>query len=1235
MKEIGNNLQISRPRSSKDGWNRREKRFFNSLPRTLTLGVLLPALGYTVGFAQSGARSAPELLVQTGPGWIHSMGLSPDGRILATAGLGSAIKLWDTAKGRELRTLVADNEFVNSVAFSPDGRVLASGDAGPGVSNKAIELWDVMTGKRLRKLTGHLDKVISIAFSPDGRMLASGSWDKTIKLWEVGTGKELRTLRDKPGFWSKALRVAVSAATGRVVTLPKDQSSPAWSVAFSPDGRILASGSDDNTIKLWDPKNGKKLRTLEGHSGFVGSIAFSPDGRMLASGSVDNTIKLWDPAKGSNLRTLRGHTKSVNEVVFNPDGRMLASGSFDTTIKYWDVETGRDLRTLEAHSKSIHAMVFSPDGKMLMTGGEDSIIKFRDVATGTVIRTLTQHSEGVHSVAFSPDGQMLVSGFGTAFNSDSNKNRTTKLWSAIGRDCRTLAGHTAAVMSVAFSPNGRLAASGGWDKTIKLWDIKTGSEVRTLAGHAHQINSIAFSPDGRVLASGSGGPEEVSLTGLTFSEDNTIKLWDVETGKAFRTLAGHSIPVFSVAFSPDGRLVASAGNYLALDKHEAQLDVELSGIKLWNVTTGTESASLKGHTSPVKAMAFSPDGRLLASTSYDATTRFWDVRTGRESLTLASKFGVNSLAFSPNSRLLATGNSDRTIKLWDTASGKEILTMKGHSSAFIDSVAFSPDGRSLVSGSADGTTRLWDVASGRELASLIAIDEDDWLVITPDGLFDGSPEAWKQILWRFSQNTFDVLPVEAFFNEFYYPGLLADILQGKRPKAKAEIAQLDRRQPELKISLATAQGSATIPQTTRAVRVKVEIAKAPGGARDVRLFRNGSLVKAWRGDVALDSEGRTVLEATIPIIAGENNLAAYAFNRDNIKSEDAALVITGGENLKRKGTVYILAIGVNQYANQQYNLKYAVADAKLIGEELPRQQVKLGTFANIEVIPLFDQDATKANILLALKRLSGSDTSASSDAASRVLGKIKPAQPEDAVVVYFAGHGTAQQNQFYLIPHDLGYVGGRTELDTSGLQTILAHSISDRELEKAFEGVDAKYLLLIIDACNSGQALEAEEKRRGPMNSKGLAQLAYEKGMYVLTAAQGYQAALEAAQLGHGYLTYALVVEGLKTPRADKSPHDGQVIVREWLDYATERVPQMQQTKIESLLQPKPVPQRQAGKKRPSRQQGRQPQPNRKLVQVQGNTTSTAVKREDDRVQRPRVFYRREPEAHPMIVSRP
>jgi uncharacterized caspase-like protein len=242
--------------------------------------------------------------------------------------------------------------------------------------------------------------------------------------------------------------------------------------------------------------------------------------------------------------------------------------------------------------------------------------------------------------------------------------------------------------------------------------------------------------------------------------------------------------------------------------------------------------------------------------------------------------------------------------------------------------------------------------------------------------------------------------------------------------------------------------------------------------------------------------------------------------------------------------------------------------------------------------------------------LAGESEAQPSDAARADLEKIKAAEPEDGVIVYYAGHGTAQEQRFFLIPHDLGYEGKRTELDATGLQKILAHSISDLELEQAFERIDAGMVLMVIDACNSGQALETEEKRRGPMNSKGLAQLAYEKGMYILTAAQSYQAALEAEQLGHGYLTYALVEEGLKSGAADNQPHDNEVTLREWLDYATERVPRMQEAKM---------------------REGRGL--NLGVAFVEGEEKVVEVDKRS--LQRPRVFYRREPEPQPFIVAKP
>jgi hypothetical protein len=512
----------------------------------------------------------------------------------------------------------------------------------------------------------------------------------------------------------------------------------------------------------------------------------------------------------------------------------------------------------------------------------------------------------------------------------------------------------------------------------------------------------------------------------------------------------------------------------------------------------------------------------------------------------------------------------------------------------------------LVSGSDDGSSRLWNTQTGALQATLVSLNKgDDWLVVTPDGLFDGSPGGWNQILWRFSANTFDVSPFEIFFNEYYYPGLLPDIIAGKKLAVVADISQKDRRQPKLKLETDGQSGSVS----TRSLKVKINITEAPAGAQDVRLFRNGSLVKVWRGDVLKGQAGVT-LETTISVVAGQNQLTAYAFNHDNVKSTDATLAINGADSLKRAATLHLLSVGVNQYANSGYDLKYAAADARAFTEEVDRQQRKLGGFGQIEVTMLLDRDATKANLLYALKRLAGTPEAKAPQGAPASLEKIKAAEPEDAVIVFYAGHGTAQDQRFYLIPHDLGYAGGRTELDETGLKTILSHSVSDLELEQACEGIDVGHLLMVIDACNSGQALEAEEKRRGPMNSKGLAQLAYEKGMYILTAAQSYQAAMEAEQLGHGYLTYALVEEGLKSGAADSEPKDGQVVLREWLDYATERVPRMQEAKLK---------------------EGRGLA--HKVTFVEGEEKVEDVEKRS--VQRPRVFYRREPESQPMVVAKP
>ena len=454
------------------------------------------------------------------------------------------------------------------------------------------------------------------------------------------------------------------------------------SVAFSPDGKTIASGSFDCTIKLWDRESGREISTLNGHDKWVSGVAFSPDGKTVASSSGDRTVKLWNSETGREIYSLNGHTDAVRSVAVSPDGKTVASGSGDRTIKLWDRETGREICSLKGHTNAVSCVTFSPDGLTVASGSDDKTIKLWNRKTTREISTLKGHDKWVSGIAFSPDGKTVAS---------SSGDNTIKLWDReSGREIYSLKGHASSVYSVAFSPDSLTIASGSDDNTIKLWDRETGREISTLRGHEKWVSGVAFSPDGKTVASGSG--------------DNTIKLWDRKTGMAFYPLKGHADAVRSVAFSPDGTTVASG----SFD----------STIKLWDRESGKELSTLKGHADAVSSVAFSPDGLTVASGSYDKAIKLWDRATSREIFTLKGHtYAVYSVAFSPDGKAVASGSGDGTIKLWGRETGREIFTLKGHAAA-ISSVAFSPDGKTFASGSGDNTIKLWDRETGKEIHTL-------------------------------------------------------------------------------------------------------------------------------------------------------------------------------------------------------------------------------------------------------------------------------------------------------------------------------------------------------------------------------------------------------------------------------------------------------------------------------------------------------------------------------------
>ena len=340
----------------------------------------------------------------------------------------------------------------------------------------------------------------------------------------------------------------------------KGHSGRVRSVSFSPDGQVLASGSSDDTIKLWDVGSRREIATLKGHSYGVSSVSFSPDGQVLAStGSWDDTIiKLWDVGSRREIATLKGHRGPMYSVSFSPDGQVLASGSYDNTIKLWDVGSRREIATLTGHRHSVLSVSFSPDGQVLASGSWDDTIKLWDVGSRREIATLKGHSNIVQSVSFSPDGQVLASG---------SLDHTIKLWDVGSRrEIATLKGHSDRVISVSFSPDGQVLASGSWDDTIKLWDVESRREIATLTGHPDGVISVSFSPDGQVLASG--------------SNDDTIKLWDVA---AFATphMASAAHPQETSTLPPILSIEAISFSEAVLDAEErAALNIRIKNVGL-------------------------------------------------------------------------------------------------------------------------------------------------------------------------------------------------------------------------------------------------------------------------------------------------------------------------------------------------------------------------------------------------------------------------------------------------------------------------------------------------------------------------------------------------------------------------------------------------------------------------------------------------------------------------------
>jgi len=1053
----------------------------------------------------------------------------------------------------ETAILSGHSASASLVKFSPDGEFLLS-----SARDKSIILWELKTGRPIRTYLGtteskkdYLDFVRALDFSPDGQMFVAVYFDGTARIWDTATGEEkshivFDRVEDQAMSYQKLIDAAVFLPDNKHVALgglTSDTIVSIWSLEssqvikyiihdagklslqdgnyglkVSPDGKhILTSiesrtGEEDGKVKLWDIESGSVVAEFKkyqpGGSGDV-LIDFDPSGNRFLAGSYEQGISIWDIDKNHPMVLVEpeiissGNKFMLRDLRFSPGGDIAAvifrhSTSFEEgddpiRVHLFDVKTGKETGTLitALEIEDIHGLDISTDGKLaLLQGG---IPRIWELSSGKEINTLAGLS--------APDEDFRY--YHTFLKSSlllPNSNLVAEkvggdivIWDIFTGRVTNMLKSDAKVLTLASNPRGGLLAVSNREQLI-VWDIEQDKKILEKKDY-DEAGSFSFSQDDRMVVGHSNG---------------RVALWDVSEDSFEKFLISQSLrwaPRFGNTFTPNGIY-----SVLGVGKN----------VRIVELESGQTIKELIGHQDVIHSIDFSSDGKQLVTAGWDGRIILWDLYSGLQIHQFKGQSGrVYEAKFAPDPGFVISGGSDRIARLWNSKTGEKVLEFKGHKGS-VTSVDATTDMKYLVTGSQDGTVKIWDLKTGQELYTHFLTGGRNWAARTGDGRFYATDDAMKSVFFVRGMESY---ALDQFFEDYFQPGLVESVYRSDKKAGQRNLLEKLEESPPPVIEI-MGPGSGEVEADE--VELLVKVTNKGGGIDEIKVMQNGKRIIDDREDLNKIKADKSIYKKyKVRLIPGGNLLTISAFSNGRIESGGARL------NLVRPisepvANCYILAVGINNYKNPKLNLNYALADAKGFAEVLNEQGTKL--FKKIEVITLYDKEATRQNILAKLDELA------------------QVVQPEDVFYFYYAGHGSLVDGRFYFIPADNIRLYEQSMLEKQAIYAGL--------MQQSLKNIKALKQVMVIDACHSGGSVELLATRGGA-EEKALAQLSRSAGIHVLASAGSEQYAGEFESLGHGVFTYALL-EGL-SGKADGAPLDGKITIYELKSYLDDQVPEMTQ----------------------------------------------------------------------------